>query len=178
MIMQSAEPPLILEALARLKARPLSANPKYFLFCRNRPEILKAFAGHPMLAEIRVHNEARDCWRHLRSLRREHFEVVILFLSGDPSYWKIKYFAFLVGARHKLIFNEDNNCFYFNWGSWLSLLAHRLKHHSQMPIQPRWPAQARWLALVLLKLMALPFRFVWLLIIWLRLRGSAARASE
>jgi hypothetical protein len=178
LIVQSAEPPQVLRALDRLKERPLFHNPRYFLFCRNRPEILGSFSGHPMLTGIRVHSEARNSWGHLRSLRRERFAVVVLFLTGDPSYWKIKCLAFLLGARHKLVFNEDNNCFYFTWSSWFSLLSHRLKNRSRLPIQPRWHSQARTLSLVLIKLLVLPFRFAWLLAVWLRLRRSAMRASN
>jgi len=175
LVLQSAEPHQILCALELLKERPLFANPRYILFCRNRPEILTHFQGHPMLAEIRAHHETRDCWRLLRSLRREHFEVAVLFLTGDPSYWKIKCFAFLLGARHKLIFNENNDCFYFNWRSWFSLLSHRLRDRSRLPVRQHRPSQARLACLIWIKLMVLPFRFAWLLLVWLRLRASALR---
>jgi hypothetical protein len=151
------------------------ANPRYILFCRNRPEILKRFQGHPMLAEIRTHHETRDSLKILRGLRRERFEVAILFLTGDPSYWKIRCFAFFLGARHKLIFNENNDCFYFNWRSWFSLLSHRLRGRSRLPVRHHWPSQARLACLILIKLLVFPFRFAWLLIVWLRLRASALR---
>jgi hypothetical protein len=178
LILQSAEPPDVLRALAHLNNSPLFSNPRYTLFCRNRPETLKHFQGHKSLAEIRIHHEARDGWRHLRRLRRERFEVAVLFLTGDPSYWKIKCFAFLVGARHKLIFNENNDCFYFTWRAWLSLLSHRLRNRSSLPMPQRWPSQVRVASLVIIKLLVLPFRFAWLLIVWLRLRGSALRPSN
>jgi hypothetical protein len=178
LVLQSAEPPQVLRALELLRERPMFANPRYILFCRNQPEILKRFQGHSMLAEIRTHHETRDGWRIFRGLRRERFEVAILFLTGDPSYWKIKYFAFLLGARHKLIFNENNDCFYFNWRSWFSLLSHRLRERSKLPVRHHWPLQARLACLIGIKLMVLPFRFAWLLLVWLRLRASALRTSH
>ena len=178
LVLQSAEPPQVLRTLERLSERPMFANPRYILFCRNRPEILTHFQGHPMLAEIRTHHETRDSWRIFRGLRRERFEVAILFLTGDPSYWKMKCFAFLLGARHKLIFNENNDCFYFNWRSWFSLLSHRLRERSRLPVRHHGPSQARLACLIWIKLMVLPFRFAWLLIVWLRLRASALRTSH
>jgi hypothetical protein len=178
LIVQSAEPPQVLRALELLRERPMFANPRYVLFCRNRPEILTHFQGHPMLAEIRTHHETRDSWRIFRGLRCERFEVAILFLTGDPSYWKIKCFAFLLGAQHKLIFNENNDCFYFNWRSWFSLLSHRLRERSRLPVRHHWLSQARFACLIWIKLMVLPFRFAWLLIVWLRLRASALRTSH
>jgi len=178
LILQSAEPPQVLRALDRFRQRPMFAEPYYILLCRNRPEILQRFRGHPMLAEIRTHHETRDSWKLLRALRRERLEVVVLFLTGDPSYWKIKYFAFLVGARHRLIFNENNDCFYFNWRSWFSLLSHRLKDRSRLPVRHHWPSRARLACLIVIKLLVLPFRFAWLLLAWLRLRAGALRNEQ
>ena len=176
LILQSAEPPQVLRALDHLRERPMFVNPHYILLCRNRPEILKSFQGHSLLAEIRTHHETSDSWKLLRALRRESLEVAVLFLTGDPSYWKLKCFAFLLGARHKLIFNENNDCFYFNWRSWLSLLSHRLQNRSGLRV--RQPSKVRAACLILIKFLVLPFRFAWLLLVWLRLRASALRVSD
>ncbi len=177
LVVQSAEPHQVLRALAHLEKHPMLTDPRFILFCRNRPEILAQFADHPMLSEVRTHSETRNSWSHFRGLRREHFDVVILFLTGDPSYWKIKCFALLLGARHRLVFNENNDCFFLTWRSWFSLLSHRLRERSRLPVQPHRHLQIRAFTLVLVKMLALPFRFAWLLAVWLRLRFGAWRAS-
>ena len=178
LIVQSADPPYVLRALERLKSPPLFRNPRYILFCRNRPEVVRRFSGHPMIHQVRTHAEIRDSWRHLRELRRERFDAVVVFFTGDPSYWKIKYFAFALGARHKLIFNENNDCLFFSLGEWLALLAHRMGERSRSGIQPRWTFQARILATWMLKLALFPLRFIWLLLVWLRLRSGGWRAAS
>ena len=175
MIIQSAEPVHVLRALERLRERPLFRNARYTLFCRNRPEIVKHFTDHPMVYRLIAHSEAHGAFRHLRAFRRERYDAVILFLTGDPSYWKIKYFAFLLGSRHKVIFNENNDCFYFNLRTASGLLAHRLGERSRIGIQPRWTYQIRILVFLLLKVMILPFRFLWLLGVWFRLRFGGLR---
>ncbi len=131
-----------------------------------------------MLQSIQTHTEARDTWTHLRAFRRERYDAVVLFLTGDPSYWKVKYFAFLLGARHKVVFNENNDCFYFTVRDWLALLAHRIGERSQVSALPRWSwTHQAWVMLFMAtKLLLLPFRFVWLLLVWIRLRSAARRA--
>ncbi len=178
LIIQSAAAPQIMRVLDHLKAATLFRNPRYTLFCRNREEVIRPLKGHPMLERIITHSETRGAWNHLRELRREHFDAVVVLFTGDPSYWKIKYFAFLLGARHKVIFNENNDCFYFSWGTWLSLLAHRMGARSRESSQPSWVCRVRFLAIYLLKVVLLPFRFVWLLLVWLRLRSSGLGISD
>src|SRR6185503_15332620 len=105
LIIQSAEPPVVFLALEHLKENQLFHNPRYWIFCRNRPEALRRFRSHPMIFHVLPHTETVRSWDHLMALRREKFDGLVLFFTGDPSYWKIKYFAFLLGVRHKLIFN-------------------------------------------------------------------------
>lgn len=178
LVLQSAEAPYVLRALDRLQDANLFRNPRYTLFCRNREEVLRPLQGHSMLCRIITHSETRGAWSHLRELRRERFEAVVVLFTGDPSYWKIKCFAFLLGARHKVIFNENGDCFYLSWGAWLALIAHRMGERSGLGAQPRWTNQARFFAIYLVKALLLPFRFAWLFLVWLRLRSSGLRASD
>jgi hypothetical protein len=173
LVVQSAEPALVLQALRRLQEKPLFSNPRFTVFCRNRPEIAGQFHNHPMVREILTHSETRGWWKHLRSLRKERYDAVVVFFSGDPSYWKIKYFAFLLGARHRVVFNEHGDCFYFNLHVWLALMAHRLGERSREGRQPGWTHQARILAFLFLKVLLIPFRIIWLLLVWVRLRSAA-----
>jgi hypothetical protein len=117
LVLQSAEPLYVLQAMDRLAEKPLFRDPRYTLFCRNRPEIVDRLRAHPLLHAVRIHSETRGSWRHLRELRQLRFDGLILFLTGDPSYWKLKLFAFLLGVplRRTLIFNESSDCFFFNW---------------------------------------------------------------
>ncbi len=179
LVLQSAAPRHVLRALERLRDRSLFHRPQYTLFCRNTPEIVGQFARHPMLHSVQTHAETRGAWKHLLELRRAHYDAAVLFFTGDPSYWKVKCFGFLVGARHKVIFNENNDCFYFTAREWLALLAHRMNERARVGALPRWSGahQARMILFLTTKLVLLPFRFVWLLLVWLRLR-CAARGHE
>lgn len=170
LIIQSAAPPQVLRALEILKERRLFRDPRYTLLCRQDPEISRRFQGHPMLYKIRTHRETQGAWSHLRWLRRERFDGVVVFFTGDPSYWKVKYFAFLLGARHTLVFNENYDCFFFSWRAWLTLLAHRFGERSRVGGSPRWTRHVRSLLFVLTKLILFPFRLAWLMLVWLRLR--------
>ncbi len=178
LIIQSAEPVHILSALEQWNVRPLFRNPRYTLFCRNLPEIVESFRGHPMLSEIRLHSEMVGWWTHFRNLRRERFDAVAVFFTGDPSYWKIKYFPFLLGARHKVILNENNDCFFFSWTSLLGLFAHRLGEKSRPGSRLRWHHPVRSLSFLPVKAALAPFRFAWLLLVWLRLRCGALRRER
>ncbi len=178
LILQTAEPACVLRALDRLRQAPLFSNPRYTLFCRALPEVVEQFRNHPMLHETRVHTRTHNSWRHLHRLRNENFDAVVLFLTGDPGYWKMKCFAFLIGTRHRVIFNENNDCFYFKWNAWFNLLAHRMAGRSTVTTHSRWSSQAAGISLLLIKILLFPFRFVWLLFVWLQLRRSAMRASS
>ena len=172
LIIQSAEPPYVLRALDRLRDKPLFTNPRYTLFCRNRKEIVDSFSGHPMLSRILTHNEAQDSWKHLRELRRQNYDAIILLLTGDPSYRKIKLFAPLLGVPLKrlLIFNESADCFFFTWSQWWGLISRRIRSRSQQKSASGHSTQI--LLSLVLKSVMLPFRFIWLLLVWLRLRSA------
>lgn len=170
LIVQSAEPHYILPALERLRQRPLFRNPRYTIFCRNRPEYAELFRRNPLIQEVRTHNETQQSWQHLREMRRERFDGLIVFFTGDPSYWKIKYFAFLLGARHKLIFNEHCDCFFFSLGAWLRFLFHRMGEWSRLRGEPGWFNKIYPWPLLVVKFLVFPFRFAWLLLVWLKLR--------
>jgi len=172
-VIQSAEPRFVLRGLEHMQRHPLFRNPRYTLFCRNRPEIVSSFHGHPLLAAVRTHSEARGAWRHLLELRARNYDAVVVFFTGDPSYWKIKYFAFLLGARHKVIFNEHNDCFFFTWRTWASFLVRRMGAQAAGGDLP-WMHQAQAVVLQVLKVLLFPFRFGWLLLAWLRLRRAAS----
>jgi hypothetical protein len=176
LIVQSAEPAAVVRALARLSERPVFRDPRYTILCRNRPEVVKRFQEHPMIAEVRTHDRSRRALGHLRALRRLRFDGMVLFLTGDPSYWKIKYFAFLLGARHKLIFNENDDCFFFSWRDGLAHLQRRLAEQRTEVGKTRSSVLLR-LLLQPVKAVLVPFRFAWLLVVWLRLRRAALRAS-
>ena len=178
LVLESAEPAVVARGLDTLRAKPVFRNARYTIFCRDRADAVRRFRQHPLAADVRPHRETRGWVKHLRALRRARFDGVVLFLTGDPSYWKIKYFAFLLGARHTLIFNENGDCFFFSWGAWLRLLVHRLGERARPGGVPQGARQLRSLVLYGVKLTLLPFRFAWLLVVWLRLRSAARRASR
>ncbi|NWG13894.1 MAG: hypothetical protein HXY20_10215 [Acidobacteria bacterium] len=178
LIIQSAEPLHVLRALDHMESHPLFRRPRFTLFCRNRPEVVARLEKHPMLYAVRTHSEMRRAWHHLRALRRERFDAVVVFFTGDRSYWKIKFLPFLLGIRHKVVFNENCDCFFFSLRKWLALMAHRMSDHSRTGLEARWTNQVRRLASSLTKLAVLPFRFGWLVLVWAWLRMTAARARK
>jgi O-antigen biosynthesis protein len=119
LLIQSAEPVVVLDALKHLKNLPRYGDSNYTVFCRNRSEILKHFVAHPQLSEVIPHSEIEGWGKHLLQLRKERFDTVVVFFTGDPSYWKIKLFAFLLGGRHKLIFDEHNHLTALSLRAWL-----------------------------------------------------------
>jgi hypothetical protein len=180
LVLQSAEPNYVLQVLDRLREIPLFDNPRYTLFCRNRPEVAAGFQDHPSLFEIRTHSETKDSWKHLQELRRSKFNAIILFLTGDPSYRKLKLFAFLLGVplHRTLIFNENLDCFFFNWNQWFTLIVRRMQWRPVPEGRSGWSHSARILVSLILKSVVLPFRFFWLLLVWLRLRSAGLRSSR
>jgi hypothetical protein len=115
LIIQSADPAFVLKALDHPDNRSPFRDARLTLFCRDRSEILKPFAGHPMLHRIETHSETQGWRGHFDRLRQEHFDAVAVFFTGDPSYWKIKGFSLLLGARRKYIFNEYGGCSFSSW---------------------------------------------------------------
>jgi hypothetical protein len=178
LILQSAGPSSVLRALRRLKESQIFKHPRYTLFCRNTPETIQQLGNHPLLDSVVAHSETRGTMKHLRRFRRERYDAVVFFLTGDPSYWKMKYFGFLLGARHKLVFNENNDCFFFTPGRGAALIAHRMRERSRVQGLPHWgwAHNARVALYMLTKVLLLPFRFAWLLIVWLWLRNTARAA--
>jgi len=177
LVIQSADPEHVLRALERLDAGKVFRDPRYTLFCRDRPEVLRHFTGHGRIAEVRTHAETRAWRAHLRRLRRARYDALVLFFTGDPSYRKVKFFAFLLGVRRKYVFNENNDCFEFTWRAWLSFLAHRLAERARVGPRPGRLRAAALSALVVLKVLLVPFRFLYLLLVWLRLRSAGLRAG-
>jgi hypothetical protein len=178
LIIQSADPVYILQALDRLKQKPLFTNPRYFLFCRNKQEVAKSLHGHPMIEQVITHSETRGSLQHLRNLRRMEFDGSVLFLTGDPSYRKIKLFAFLLNVplRRMLIFNETLDCFFFNTGQGVALALHRMLAQPPSGSWSRWTDSLQFLLSFAIKSALLPFRFVWLHLVWLRLRIAGMRS--
>jgi hypothetical protein len=176
LLIQSAEPVYLLESLDRLK--PLFVNPIYTVFCRNHPETVRHLRGHPMLSRIITHSETRGSWQHLRALRRQHFHTIVLFLTGNPSYRKVKLFAFLLGGRRILIFNEFCDCFFFNWSQFLALISSRFQGQPRPALNSKWSQSTRILVSLILKSVLFPFRFLWLLLVWFRLRIAGWRSSR
>jgi O-antigen biosynthesis protein len=118
LLIQSAEPAVVLDGLRHLKNLPRYCDSSYAVFCRDHSEILKHFSGRPLLVRTIVHSETQGWWKHWIELRRERFDTIVIFLTGDPSYWKIKIFAFLLGGRHKLIFDENRHTYVLSSRAW------------------------------------------------------------
>ena len=179
LVIQSAEPNFVLKALERLNDKSPFHNPLYTLFCRDRPEVLKSFENHHMLDQVWIHSETRECWKHLRKLRGQRFDAIVLFLTGDPSYRKIKLFAFLLGVplSRILVFNETIDCFFFNWIQWFGLVSRRMRKNPRLGIGMERMHYLYVTVSSAAKIVLFPFRFLWLLLVWVRLRLSGIKSS-
>lgn len=187
LIVQTASPAYIIQAIESIRQKNLLGPVRTSLFCRGKAEELSAFQKIDWIDEIIVHHEANGSIRHLLNLRRRRFDIVITFLSKNPSYWKIKVFSFLCGGRHLLIFNEHLGCFYYNHTQFYSLLQTRfhewmLRRRQQIgySLGTSQGHVSRPPSLVMkfirpfhlgLKILVFPFRFVFLLI-WCRRREN------
>jgi GT2 family glycosyltransferase len=118
LLIQSAEPAVVLNGLKHLKTLPRYGDSNYAVFCRNRSEILRHFTGHPLITRVIPHSETEGWWKHLIQLRKERFDTVVVFFTGNPSYWKVKLFAFLLGGRYKLIFDEHSHLSVLSLRAW------------------------------------------------------------
>jgi GT2 family glycosyltransferase len=143
LIIQSADPVHVLKAVEYLDGLPGFQDSHRTVFCRNRPDILECLTGHPGLHQLIPHLETQGWWEHFDRFRKEHFDAVVVFFTGDPSYWKIKYFAFCLGARQKLIFDENNRCLFFSGETLIALLERDLFGCGILKSSPRlcWLAE-------------------------------------
>ncbi|MDA2926239.1 hypothetical protein MYX78_03230 [Acidobacteria bacterium AH-259-G07] len=71
------------------------------------PEVEKVFTWnrHKLLKSLRA------AWR----MARFHPDVLAAIFSGRPVFRKQKLLFFLLPARHRLVFNENLDCFYLSW---------------------------------------------------------------
>jgi len=180
LILQSTESVFILKALQQLKEGSIFCNPRYTLFCRNRPEVVESFQNHPMLDQVLIHSETRRSWQHLKNLRSRGFDGIILFMTGDSGYWKVKLFAFLLGVPRGriLIFNENSDCFFFNWSQWIELVSIRMRERLLSGTGIKHTHYTYIIASSITKMALFPFRFLWLLLVWAKLRLSGIKSSR
>jgi hypothetical protein len=90
----------------------------------------------------------------------------------------VKVFAFLLGQRRLLVFDECGAWFIHNWRQWLSLIARRMRERPYPGASSRGGRSTHILVALALKSVIFPFRFLWLLLVWLRLRFAGSRRSR
>jgi O-antigen biosynthesis protein len=120
LVLQSAEASQVVDVIARLDGASYFRNPSYCFLGRDDTETLSYLARQPRIERVIPHSGSRGWWRQLRNLGREDFDFVVLFLNGDPSYWKMKWFALIVRAGDKVIIDEDGTV--ASRGGWLHLV--------------------------------------------------------
>jgi hypothetical protein len=113
LVLQTAVPAYVKQAMEDILDKRLLGDVSVTLFCRALTEESTQFQGIPWISELLAHDEAHGVLGHLRSIRRRKFDVIVVFLTRDPSYWKMKCFAFLCRGRHVLVFNEHLGCFFY-----------------------------------------------------------------
>jgi hypothetical protein len=181
LVLQTAVPSYVKCAMEDILAKNLLGPVRITLFCRAIPEEHSQFLGAPWISELCVHHEMSGALRQLLDFRRRRFDVVVAFFTADPSYWKIKWFAFLCRGRHLLIFNEHLGCFFYNpiaflrflwvrYNEWKLRIKQQLGYALGTPqgMMTTYPSSF-WLRLIrpfhlLFKFAVFPFRFAYLLV--------------
>lgn len=113
LVLQTAVPSYVKRAMEDLLPKNLLGPSEITVFSRAIPDELAQFHGVSWIDDLIIHDEGRGALRHMLHLRSRHFDVVVVFFTRDPSYWKMKVASFLCGGRHMLIFNEHLGCFFF-----------------------------------------------------------------
>lgn len=169
LVLQSAEPEIVEPALALIHERKIFRNPHITLFARGGERYRMAFAGNPHIQSLLIHKHMDKAWSHLQMFRREQYDAAVLFLTGDPSYWKIKYFAFLCGARQLLVFNEHLDCFFYTPRALAGFLWERWRQRASHP-DGAYTIGPRAALIKLLRPAVYPFRFAYLLFYYWKLQ--------
>ena len=131
LLLQTESPRLTLQAGKRLLAGGIVKQNRTALFC-NRHR-LESFAGQPGISRIHSYRKRRF-GRNLRlliSLLIQHHDAVAAIFSGRPVFRLQKLLFFLLPARHRLVFNENLDCYY--------LEGNRLSQFFQLPKRQRRP---------------------------------------
>ncbi|MBI1745481.1 MAG: hypothetical protein HYR55_02710 [Acidobacteria bacterium] len=126
LVLQSAALAVIERALTLIRQRGIFRDPQISLFLREGDRCRANFADYAYEPpHVLSHAGMENTWAHWRAIRHARYDAVVLFLTGDPSFWKIKVFAFLCGAKRLLIFNEHYDCFFYTPTGLISFLMKR-----------------------------------------------------
>lgn len=120
LIVQTAPPERIGAVLQRLKEIKPLGNTRFSLLVRedrvaelNDPALVSRVVTYPV--DLRV----ADYWKMLREVRARRYDSAVVSFTGEPGYTRLKWLPFLSGIRHKLIFNRNNDCFFFTFRRFL-----------------------------------------------------------
>jgi hypothetical protein len=127
LVIQTARPEYIDRAMKDILAKNLLGPSRISVFCRGLAEERAKFQAMSWIDELLIHQETDGALGHLSRLRKARYDVVVAFFTRDPSYWKAKWFAFLAGGRHRLIFNEHLGCFFYTRKAFYSFLKTRYR---------------------------------------------------
>ena len=131
LLLQTESPRLTHRARKRLLAGGIVKQDGTALFC-NRDQ-LESFAGRPGISQIYGYRKRRlgHNLRLLASLLIQRHDVVAAIFSGRPIFRLQKLLFFLLPARHRLVFNENLDCYY--------LKGNRFSQFLQLPKRERRP---------------------------------------
>ena len=129
LLIQSEDDDTMLESLETLQNPNLAQISQLFVFCREDKQ--KHFESRPEVAQVIVYRKGAlvENLRALRRLRRLDLDSVCAVFSGRPIFRLQKLLFFLVPARHRLVINENQDCFYFSWLRIGQLLRLRVNRH-------------------------------------------------
>ncbi|MEE8587508.1 MAG: hypothetical protein V3T83_21940 [Acidobacteriota bacterium] len=156
LLIQSEDDHTMLESLGTVQGPNLARVSQLLVFCREDKQ--KLFESRPEVAQVIVYRPGAlvENLRAVRRLRRLDLDSVCAVFSGRPIFRLQKLLFFLAPARHRLVINENQDCFYFSWLRAGQLL--RLHGNRHLP----------WLELVFRALLkgALFFPRFFYLVIW------------
>ncbi len=115
LLIQSEDDQAMLESLKTVQNPNVARVSQLFVFCREDKR--KLFEQHPEVTQVIGYRKGaffenlRVVWR----LRRLDLDSVSAIFSGRPVFRLQKLLFFLTPARHRLVINENQDCFYYSW---------------------------------------------------------------
>ncbi len=128
LLIQTEEDETMLECCDLVKDPKVAKFGELLVFCREDKRPL--FEARPDVSQVITYRKGalrRNLWTW-RRLRRMNIDLTAAVFSGRPIYPLQKLLFFLTAAPHRLVFNENLDCFFFSWrrpGELLSLRSSR-----------------------------------------------------
>ncbi len=112
LFIQTEDDPTCVSTIRQLEDPQVAKVGRIIVYCREDKKAVFESCGRVDQIITYRSLSLRRALRHLRDIRRLKCDTVCAIFSGRPIYRAQKLLFFLTGARNKLVFNENEDCFY------------------------------------------------------------------